>query len=138
MGTGATAVTTVVTLAGSTDQRPGATGTQQQPLLELVALLNSSEEICAAVCDALPWPTLRRCRGVCKEMALLVCDALAQRPQITVVGGIARNLPIATGAMFDLPTASWLPLPPMSVARANAAVCALPDGTTPRASSHRS
>ena len=68
-------------------------------------------------------------------MALLVCDALAQRPQITVVGGIANNLPTASGAMFDLPTASWLPLPPMSVERANAAVCALPDGTT-RAASH--
>lgn len=96
--------------------------------LQLLDLIMFSSTIRAAILDALPWPTLRRCRQLCKRMALVCCQAAAQRPQIAVLGGNSGDTPTARVTAFDLPTATWRRLPNMSSARSNAAVCTMMDG----------
>jgi hypothetical protein len=96
--------------------------------VQLLDLILFSDRIRAAILDALPWPTLRRCRQLCKRMALVCCEAAAQRPQIAVLGGNTGDTPTAKVTAFDLPTATWRRLPNMSAARSNAAVCTMMDG----------
>ena len=96
--------------------------------LQLLDLILFSSTIRTAILDALPWPTLRRCRQLCKRMALVCCQAAAQRPQIAVLGGNSGDTPTARVTAFDLPTATWRRLPNMSSARSNAAVCTMMDG----------
>lgn len=96
--------------------------------VQLLDLILFSSNIRAAILDALPWPTLRLCREICKRMALVCCEAVAQRPQIAVLGGNTGDSPTAKVTAFDLPTATWRQLPDMSSPRSNAAVCTTMDG----------